>query len=152
MTTVLHKMKTLTLLEHKQDLKSYCAALIDMNSVVDTTANTDELVTAFLTQINQHPSNIVRTHFNQIGLKFYMCPNERPSITELLASADHLHNVTTSPSLPFAASSDKSTKMEQNIMALAGLMQSNYGSMKKMAAHIGQLDNKMKQGFKASKN
>ena len=151
-TTVLHKMKTLTLAEHNLDLKSYCAALIDMNSVVDTTANTDELVTAFLTQLNQHPSDIVRNHFNQIGLKFYMSPSKRPSITELLASADHLHNVTTSPSLPFAASSDKSAKMEQNIIALAGLMQSNYGSMKKIATHIGQLDNRLKQGFKASKN
>ena len=81
-----------------------------------------------------------------------MCPDERPSIPDLLASMDHLHNITTSPSLPFAASSDKSTKMEQNIIALAGLMQSNYGSLKKLAMHISQLDNKVKQGFKTSKN
>ena len=119
-TTVLHKMKTLTLMEHKQDLKSYCTTLIDMNSVVDMTVNTDELVTAFLMQINQHPSDIVQNHFNQIGLKFYMCPDERPLIPDLLASTDHLHNITTSLSLPFTASSDKSTKMEQNIIALAG--------------------------------
>ena len=42
--------------------------------------------------------------------------------------------------------------MEQNIIALASLMQSNYGSLKKLAMHIGQLDHKVKQGFKASKN
>ena len=81
-----------------------------------------------------------------------MHPDERPSITNILTSTDHLHNVTTSPSLPFAASSEKSNKMEQNIIALAGLMQSNYGSLKKLTVHIGQLDNKVKQGFKASKN
>ena len=145
-------MKTLTLAEHKHDLKSYCVDLIDMNNVVDTTANTDKLVTAFLTQINQYPSDIVHNHFNQIGIKFYMCLDESPLITDLLASADHLHNVTTSPSLPFAASSEKSNKMEQNIIALTGLMQSNYSCLKKLTVHISQLDNKVKQGFKASKN
>ena len=122
----------------------YCATLINMNSMVDMTPNTNKLMTAFLMQINQHQSDIVRNHFNQIGLKFYMSLNKRPLITKLLASTNHLHNITTSPSLPFAASSDKSTKMEQNIITLAGLMQSNYGSLKKIAAHIGQLDNKMK--------
>ena len=114
-------MKMLTLAEHKHDLKSYCADLINMNTMVDMTVNTNELVTAFLTQINQHPSDIVYNHFNQIEIKFYMCLDERPSITDLLASADHLHNITTSPTLPFTISSEKSSKMEQNITALAGL-------------------------------
>ena len=124
-----------------------------MNTMVNTTGNTEELVMAFLTQINQHPSDIVCNHFNQmIGIKFYMCPDERPpSITNILESTDHLHNITTSPSLPFAASSNKSSKVEQNITALAGLLvQSNYGSLKKLVVHIGQLSNKVKQGFKAS--
>ena len=31
-------------------------------------------------------------------------------------------------------------------------MQSNYGSLKKLTTHIGQQDNKFKQGFKALKN
>ena len=105
-TTVLHKMKTLTLAEHKNDLKSYCTDLINMNTVVDTTTNTEELVMAFLTQINQHPSDIVHNHFNQIGVKFYMHPDERPLITKLLESANPLHNITMSPSLPFTASSN----------------------------------------------
>ena len=107
-----------------------------MNTMVDTTANTEELVMAFLTQINQHLSDIIHNHFNQIGIKFYMCLDERLLITDLLESADHLlHNVTTSPSLPFTASTDKSSKVEQNIIALTGLLQSNYGSLKKLAAH-----------------
>ena len=80
-----------------------------------------------------------------------MCLDERPSITNLLESADHLHNITTSPSLPFTTSSKKTSKVEQNIITLAGLLQSNYGSLKKLATHIGQLDNKVKEGFKASK-
>ena len=51
--TILHKIKSpLTLSEHNHDLKSYCAALINMNAVVDMMANTDELVTAFLMLIN----------------------------------------------------------------------------------------------------
>ena len=49
--TVLHKMKMLTLAEHKNDLRSYGADLIDMNTMFD----------------------IVHNHFNQIGIKFYMC-------------------------------------------------------------------------------
>ena len=77
--------------------------------------------------------------------------DERPSSTELLESADHLHNMTTSPSLPFAASTDKSSKVEQNIITLTGLLQSNYGSLKKLAMHISQLNNKVKQSFQASK-
>ena len=149
--TILHEMKTLTLAKHKNVLKSYCTDLINMNTMVDTMANTKELVIAFLTQINQHPSDIIRNHFDQIGIKCYKCLDERPSITDLLGSTDHLHNVTTSPSLPFAASSEKSNKLEQNTIALAGLMQSNYGSLKKLTMHIGQLNNKVKQGFKASK-
>ena len=79
-----------------------------------------------------------------------MCLDKRSSITNLLESTDHLHNVTTSPSLPFAASSNKSSKVEQKIVALAGLHQSNYGSLKKLTMHIGQLETKVKQGFKAS--
>ena len=108
---------------------------------------------SFLTQINQHPSDIVHNHFNQIRVKFYMHPDERPSITKLLEPADHLHNITTSPSLPFTASTDKSSKDEQNIITFAGFLQSIYGSLKKLAMHIGQLNNKVKQGFtsKASK-
>lgn len=75
--TILHKMKTATLADHKNDLKSYSAALMDMNTMVDTSAHTKDLVTAFLTQIDTHPSDIVCNHFNQIGLKFYMYPDER---------------------------------------------------------------------------
>ena len=150
-TTVLHKMKMLTLAEHKNNLKSYCTELIDMNTMVNTTANTDELVMAFLTQINNHLSDIVCNHFNQIGVKFYMHLDDRPLITKLLESADHLHTVTTSPSLPFTVSTDKSSKVEQNIITLAGLLQSNYSSLKKLTMHISQLENKVKQGFQASK-
>ena len=58
--SILHKMKTLMLAKHKNDLKAYCTDLINMNAMVDTTANIEELVTAFLTQINYHLSDIVQ--------------------------------------------------------------------------------------------
>jgi hypothetical protein len=150
-TTILHKMKNMTLAEHKHDLKAYCAALMDMNAVVNTSAHTEELVTAFLTQTNTHPSDIVRNHFNQIGIKFFMSPDESQSFTDLLDAADHLHTVTTSPALPFAASVATANKLEQNIAALAGILHANMGSMKKVVAHISQLDNKVKQGFHSAK-
>jgi hypothetical protein len=148
---ILDKMKSATLAQHKNDLKSYCATMMDMNAVVDTSAHTEELVTAFLTQMNHHPNDIVRNHFNQIGLEFFMKPDKTQSLTQLLDTADHLHTVTSSPALPFAASTATSRKLEQNIAALAGVLQSNMGSLKKVIAHIGQINNNMKQGFQATK-
>jgi len=150
-TTILHKMKSASLADHNHDLKSYCAALMDMNAVVNTSAYTEELVTAFLAQTNTHPSDIVRNHFNQIGIKFFMNPDEEQSLTHLLDAADHLHTVTTSPALPFAASVATSSKLEQNIAALAGILQANMGSLKKVVAHVSQLDNKVRQGFQSVK-
>ena len=80
-----------------------------------------------------------------------MQPNKPQLLTKLLNTAGHLHTITSLTSLPFAASSAMSHKVEQNIAALATLMQSNMGSMKKMIAHLGQLNNNTKQGFKATK-
>jgi len=71
-TMLLHKMKSATLTKHNNDLKAYCATLLDMNAIVDMTAHTEELISAFLTQTNTHPSEIVRTHFNQIGIKLFL--------------------------------------------------------------------------------
>ena len=151
--TILDKMKSMTLAQHKNDLKSYCAVMMDLNAVVDTSAHTKkELVTAFLTQMNSHPNEIMRNHFNQIGLEFFMQPDKPQSLTKLLDTADHLHTMTSSHSLPFTASSATTCKLEQkNIAALTGIMQSNMGSLKKVIAHLGQLDNNKKQGFKAIK-
>ena len=144
--TILNKMKTMTLAQHNNDLKLYTAALMAMNAVINTKAHTEELVNAFLTQMNTHLNEIICNHFNHISL-------EKPqSLSKLLDTADHLHTVTSSTSLPFAASSTASCKVEQNIAALAAVVQSNIGSMKKIVAHIGQLDNNMKQGFKATKS
>ena len=149
--TILDKMKSTTLAQHRNDLKLYCAAMMDMNAVVDTSPHTEELITVFLTQVNTHPSDIVRNHFNHIGLDFFMHPDKPQSLSKLLETADHLHTVTSSPSLPFAVSSNSNRKIEQNIAALAGVVQSNMGSLKKVIAHLGQLDNNVKQGFKATK-
>lgn len=149
--TILDKMKSTTLAQHKNDLRLYCAAMMDMNAVVDTSPHTEELITVFLTQMNSHPSEIVRNHFNHIGLEFFMYPDKPHSLSNLLDTADHLHTVTSSPSLPFAASSSSTRKIEKNISALAGVIQSNMGSLKKVIAHLGQLNNNMKQGFKATK-
>jgi hypothetical protein len=80
-----------------------------------------------------------------------MSPDDSQSFTDLLDAADHLHTVTTSPALPFAASVAPSSKLEQNIAALAGIFQANMGSMKKVVTHISQLDNKVKQGFCSAK-
>ena len=57
--TILDKMKSMTLAQHKNDLKSYSTSLMDMNVVIDTSAHTEELVTAFLTQMNSHPNEII---------------------------------------------------------------------------------------------
>ena len=55
------------------------------------------------------------------------------------------------PALPFAASLEMTNKLKHNIAALAGIIQSNMGTLKKVIAHIGQLNNNMKQGLKATK-
>jgi hypothetical protein len=146
-TTILDKMKSATLAEHNNDLSSYCATLLDMNAVVDTSSNLEELVNAFLTQTNLHPSDIVRNHFNAIGLKFFLKTNKYKSFTDLLDNADRIHTLTTSTALPFAVSSANSNKQEQNIAAMAGIIKNQTGSMKKIVAAISQLDNKFKQGF-----
>ena len=65
-------MKSATLAEHKYDLSAYSASLLDMNAIVDTTSHDEELVTAFLSQTNTHPSDIVRSHFNAMGVKFFL--------------------------------------------------------------------------------
>jgi hypothetical protein len=145
-TTILSKMKSVTLAEHKNDLSAYCATLLDMNAVVDTTSHDEELVTAFLSQTNTHPSDIVRNHFHKTGVKFFMNKGKRKSFASLLETADRLHTVTTSPALPFASSSATSSKQERDIIALAGLLKDQTGSMKKIVAALSQLDNKVKQG------
>jgi hypothetical protein len=48
-----------------------------------------------------------------------------------LEAANWLHTITTSPSLPFAASTTASNKHEEDIIALAGLLKNQTGSMKK---------------------
>ena len=59
--------------------------------------------------------------------------------------------MTSSPALPFATSSMMTGKLEQNIAALASILQSNMGSLKKVIAHFDQINNNMKQGFQAMK-
>jgi hypothetical protein len=49
--------------------------------------------------------------------------------------------------LPFAAVTTASTKNDQNIAALAGIIKDQSGSMKKIVAALSQLDNKVKQGI-----
>jgi hypothetical protein len=146
-TTILDKMKSATLAEHNHDLSTYCATLLDMNAVVDTSSHLEELVKAFLTQTNTHPSDIVRNHFNDIGIKFFMKKGKHKSLIDILATADRLHTLTTSTALPFAAAGANSNKQEQNIAALAGIIKGQTGSMKKIVAALSQLDNKVKQGF-----
>jgi hypothetical protein len=65
-------MKSTTLANHTYYLSAYCSTLLDMNAVVDTAPHTEELVTAFLTQTNTHPSDLGRNHFNDLGIKFFM--------------------------------------------------------------------------------
>jgi hypothetical protein len=80
-----------------------------------------------------------------------MNPDKEQSLMHLLDAADYLHTVTTSPALPFAASVATSSKLEQNIAALAGILQANMGSLKKVITHVSQLDNKVCQGFQSVK-
>ena len=87
--TILDKMKTTTLAQHMNDLKSYSTVMMDMNAVIDTSTHTEELVNAFLTQMNTHPNEIIQNHFNQIRLEFFMQPNKPQSLTKLLDTADH---------------------------------------------------------------
>jgi hypothetical protein len=151
-TTLLHKMKTATLSGHNNDLKAYCATLLDMAAVVDTSMHNEELITAFLTQTNLHPSDIVRAHFNHIGLQYYMKRDSKKfSFASILGDADHLHTVTTSPALPFAASAASASKSQEHIAALAGMLQKQNGAMRKIVAAVSQIDNRVKQGL-ASRN
>ena len=90
-------------------------------------------------------------HFNQIRLKFFMKPNKPQLLTKLLDTTDHLHTVTSLLALSFASSSAMTHKLEQNIAALAGILQLNMGSLKKVIVHISQIINNMKQGFQATK-
>jgi hypothetical protein len=96
-------MKSASLANHNHDLKSYCATLMDMNAVVNmSTHTTEEVITAFLAQTNTHQNDIVCSHFNQIGIKFFMrSPDKEQWLMHLLDTSDHLHTVTTSPALPF---------------------------------------------------
>jgi hypothetical protein len=149
-TTILDKMKNATLADHKHDLSAYCATLLDMNAVIDTASHTEELVKAFLTQTNTHPSDIVRNHFNGLGVQFFMHKGKQESFETILEAADRLHTITTSPALPFAATSTQSSKHEQNIAALAGIVKGQTGSMKKIVAALSQIDNRVKQGYTKS--
>jgi hypothetical protein len=151
-TTILDKMKSATLASHNNDLSAYCSTLWDMNAVVDTTSHSEELVKAFLTQTNTHPSDIIKNHFNHVGLQFFMNTGSQKSFESLLESADRLHTITTSPALPFAASTNKATKNDQNIAALAGIVKDQSGSMKKIVSALSQLDNKFKQGFSSARS
>jgi hypothetical protein len=145
-------MKSATLAAHNNDLSTYCSTLWDMNAVVDTTSHSEELVKAFLTQTNMHPSDIIKNHFTHIGLQFFMNTGSQRSFESLLESADRLHTIATSPALPFAASSNTTTKHDQNIAALAGIVKDQSGSMKKIVSALSQLDNKFKQGFASARS
>jgi hypothetical protein len=88
-TTLLNKMKSTTLAEHKHDLSTYCATLLeDMNAVVDTSSHVEELINAFLTQVNTHPSDIVQNHFNNIGIKFFLNKGKQKPFATILEPAD----------------------------------------------------------------
>jgi hypothetical protein len=152
-TTLLHKLKTATLSGHNHDLKAYCATLLDMAAVVDTSMHNEELITAFLTQTNTHPSDIVRTHFNHLGLQYYLKRDSKKfSFASILGDADHLHTVTTSPALPFAASTASSSKSQEHIAALAGMLQKQNGHMRKIVTATSQINNRVKQGLASSRN
>jgi hypothetical protein len=62
-TTLLNKMKSVTLEEH--DLSTYCATLLDMNAGVDTSSHFEELVNAFLTQVNTVGDSEVLSSFRE---------------------------------------------------------------------------------------
>jgi hypothetical protein len=145
-TTLLDKMKSVTLAEHKYDLSTYCATLLDINAVVRTSSHVEELVNAFLTQVNTHPMDIVWNHFNNIGIKFFLNKGKQKPFTTILEAADQLHTLTTSPALPFATTTMNSNKQDQNIAALARILKGQTSSMKKIVAALSQLNNKVKQG------
>jgi uncharacterized coiled-coil protein SlyX len=111
---------------------------LDINAVIDTSSHVEELVNAFLTQINTHLSDIVWNHFNNIGIKFFLNKGKQKPFTTILEAADRLHTLTTLPVF--------SNKQDQNITALAGILKGQTGSMKKIVAALSQLDNKLKQG------
>jgi hypothetical protein len=141
-------MKTATLSGHNNDLKAYCATLLDMAAVIDTLMHNEELITVFLTQTNSHLSDIVQAHFNHIGLQYYMkCDSKKFSFALILGDADHLHTVTMSPALPFAASAASTSKSQEHIAALAGMLQKQNGAMRKIVAAVSQINNHVKQGL-----
>jgi hypothetical protein len=147
-TTLLHKMKTATLSGHNNDLKAYCVTLLNMAAVIDTLMHNEELITAFLTQINSHLSDIARAHFNHIGLQYYMKHDSKKfSFASILGNANHLHTITTSPALPFTASAASASKSQEHITALAGMLQKQNGAMHKIITAVSQIDNRVKQGL-----
>jgi hypothetical protein len=134
--------------EHNHDLIAYCATLLAMNAVNNTSAHNEELITTFLMQTNTHPSEIVHAHFNLIGVKFFLkCNSKSQSFSSLLGNVDHVHMVTTSPSLPFTASMTYNNKSQEYIAALASMLQKQTGQMQKLIAAVSQIDNRVKQKF-----
>jgi hypothetical protein len=151
-TTILDKMKTATLADHKNDLSAYCAELLDMNAVIDASSYSEELVKEFLTQPSTHPSEIIRNHFNHFGVHFSMNKDQRKSFENFLDSANRLHTIATLPALPFATSTNVTSKNDQNIAALAGIIKGQSLSRRKIVSALSQLDNKFKQGASGAKS
>jgi hypothetical protein len=61
---------------------------LDINAIIDTSSNIEELINAFLTQVNTHPSDIVWNHFNNIGIKFYLNKGKQKPFATILEAAD----------------------------------------------------------------
>jgi hypothetical protein len=65
----------------------------------------------------------------------------------MLGDANHIHTITTSPALPFAASAASSSKSQEHIAALTGMLQKQNGHMHKIIAAVSQIDNRVKQSL-----
>jgi hypothetical protein len=75
------------------------------------------------------------------------CDSKKFSFSLILGNADHLHTVTTSPALPFATSAASTSKSQEHIAALAGMLQKQNGAMRKIVAAMSQINNHVKQGL-----
>jgi hypothetical protein len=74
------------------------------------------------------------------------------SFDALLGDADHVHTVTTSPALPFMASVATTSKNQEHIAALTGMLQKQQSHMRKIVTAVSQMDNQVKQRFASIKS
>ena len=68
----------------------------------------EEIIYNCLFQMSLHPSSIVRSHFEQLGVAYILQRPERKTLHEMMTEADSFHTIAFDKSLPFSKSKEAS--------------------------------------------